>query len=53
MTSPARASIVGVLVMPGAFAVLRLITNSKFGRLLHWKIRRFLALENVIHISPT
>jgi hypothetical protein len=33
------------------FAVLRLMTNSKSGRCLHWKVRRIVAFENSINIG--
>jgi hypothetical protein len=37
--------------MPSALAVCRLITNSKFARLHHGQIGRFLAFENPPYID--
>ena len=50
ITSTARASRVVGIVMPSAFAVLRLITSSYFGRGLHRKVGHFGAFQYAIGV---
>jgi hypothetical protein len=45
MTWSARSRSVCGIVRPRAFAVLRLITNSKLGGLLYWQVRRLGAFQ--------
>ena len=51
ITSSARASSVGGTSRPSALAVLRLITSSIFGRLLHRQVGGLFALEDAIDIA--
>jgi hypothetical protein len=51
ITSSARASSVGGTFSQRAFAVLRLIASSYFGRRLYGKVGRFLALQNADDVA--
>ena len=51
ITSSALASRVGGTSTPSAFAVLRLIGKLVFGRRLHGKVGRLLALEDTIDVA--
>ena len=52
MTASARARTAGGIVRPSSLAVFKIDHQLVLGRRLHWKVTRFLALEDAIRHQP-